>query len=231
MTVQPEPDNRLICPNCQALNAPYATICVSCGVQMEEFRAALPRLQQLKLDRAVSHQEMLKDEVTVQIKNEVHRSVSAFRKLLLFLLLSAIIAGIIISIAAYLYANQVKRTQEEIQAKINASLACLRAEKYVCAKDGFQELIVSGADSPQLIENLNLAQHGLAKQYYESGQWEKAINELEDLLQRDPGNQQAVALLKDSYSKWIEQLGLEGRWLKKWAVRREMDARFPPGDK
>ena len=227
MTVQPGPDNRLICPNCQSLNAPYSTICDSCGVQMEEFRAALPRLKQLKLDRAVSHQEMLNDEVMFQIQKDVKQSVNAFRRLLLILLILAIVVALILSIGAYLYANQVKRTQEEIQLQINTSLTCLDSKKYICAKDGLQALLISGVNSPLIVENLNLAQYGLARQYYESGQWENTVSELKDLLQRDPGNQQAVALLKDSYSKWIEQLGLEGRWLKKWAVRREMDARFP----
>lgn len=228
MTVQSESENRLSCPNCQALNVPYAVICTSCGIKMDEFRAALPRLQQLKENQASSHRELLADEVEYHIKDDVHKSTGAFRKLILALLVFMVIAGVVVSISAYFYANRVKQSQAEIQARYEASLACLQEEKYSCAQDGFVILINSGINWPELAENLNQAQFGLAKQYFESGQWESAVSKLKDLLERDPGNQKAIRLLKESYNQWIKQLGIEGNWLKRWTVRRERDARFPP---
>ena len=38
----------------------------------------------------------------------------------------------------------------------------------------------------------------LAKQYYESGQWERAIGEFDTLLKNDPGNQDALMAMKKS---------------------------------
>ena len=227
---QPDSENRLICPNCQSLNFPYAVICPSCGIKIEDFRAAMPRLQQLKETKAASQREKLENEKVIQIEEETTKGRKTFRKLLLFLTSGIFLAGLIVSVGAILYASRVKQTQEEFKAQYEASLICLENENYLCARDGFQTLIVSGDDFFNLQEYLNQAQFGLAKQYYETGQWEEAVTELDLLLQNDPSNKEAVSLLKISYDRWINQLGIEGKWLKKWMVRRERDARFPPGD-
>jgi tetratricopeptide (TPR) repeat protein len=198
---------------------------------MDDFRAALPRLRQLKESRASLHQEQLDDEIKSQLEIEVKKSRLSFRNLILLLLGTVVIAGVLISISAYFYANRVKQTQAEIQTLYQDSISCYQLKKYQCACDGFQRLINAGVELPELAENLNRAQFGLAKQYFASGQWESAVDELKDLLQRDPGNRQAVTLLHDSYDQWINQLGLEGNWLKRWSVRKERDARFPLGGK
>jgi outer membrane protein assembly factor BamD (BamD/ComL family) len=137
----------------------------------------------------------------------------------------------LVSGGAVLYANRVKQTQEEIRTYYEESLMCLQAQKYLCACDGFRVLLATDSGMPNVLEYLNQAQLGLAQQYFYSGQWDDTVNELDDLLQRDPGNQEAVALLKISYDRWIDQLRLEGSWFKRWTVRKERDARFPPMDK
>ena len=230
MTVQPDSENRLICPNCQSLNSPYATVCSSCGIKIEDFRVAMPRLQQLKETKATSQREKFESEKVIQIEEEIQKSRKTFRKLLLFLTSGIFLAGLIVSVGAILYAKRVKQMQKELKAQYEASLFCLKNEKYLCARDGFQSLIGGKDDFPNLSGYLNQAQFGLAKQYYETGQWEEAVTEFDLLLQNDPSNKEAVSLLKVSYDRWIDQLGLEGKWLKKWMVRRERDARFPPSD-
>lgn len=231
MTISPDSENRLICPSCQALNAPHARICSSCGVNIEDFRSALPRLQQIMESHTASHLEKLEDEKTLQIQDDVKKSQKAFQRLLLFLLLGILITGLLVSGGAVLYANRVKQTQEEIKTYYEESLACLQAQKYLCARDGFRVLLATDSGMPNVLEYLNQAQLGLAQQYFYSGQWEDTVNELDDLLQRDPGNQEAVALLKVSYDRWIDQLRLEGSWFKRWTVRKERDARFPLMDR
>lgn len=228
MTIAPDSENRLICPSCNALNAPHARICSSCGINIDDFRSALPRIQQIKDDHTALQVEKLEDEKVLQIQDDIKKSHKAFQRLLLFLLLGIVIVGLIVSGGAVLYANRVKQTQEEIKSYYDASLTCLQAEQYLCARDGFRALLASNADLPYLPKYLNQAQFGLAQQYFDSGQWEDAVAELNDLLQRDPGNDGAIALLKSSYDRWIDQLGLEGNWLKRWMVSRERDARFPP---
>lgn len=230
MTVQPDSENRLVCPNCQSLNSPLAIVCSSCGVKIEDFRAALPRLQQLKETLVASQRERLESEKVTQFEEETQIRRRTFRKLLLFLTLGILIAGLVISIGAILYASRVKQTQKELKAQFEASLLCLENEKYLCARDGFQSLIIAGANAPNLPEYFNQAQFGLAKQYFETGQWEKAVNEFDMLLRNDPSNKDAVSLLKVSYDRWVDQLGEEGKWLKRWMVRRERNARFSSGD-
>jgi tetratricopeptide (TPR) repeat protein len=230
MTDQPTPENRLVCPNCSSLNSLRAVICSSCGVKIEDFRAALPRLQQLKDSRTASQREKLDNEKTIQIEKDAQTSRRSFRKLLLFLMTGIFMTGLVISVGAILYASRVKQNQAELKAHYEVSIVCLENEKYLCARDGFEALVVAGADFPYLIEYLNGSQYGLAKQYFESGQWEKAIIEFDTLLRNDPGNQDAIASMKISYDRWVDQLGVEGKWLKKWMVRRELDLRFPPGD-
>lgn len=198
---------------------------------MGDFRAALPHLEQLKSQNAIWHREKLEDEKAIIIKDEVQKSQSGFRKLILILLICVLILGAIVSVVTFLYANRVKQTRDELQAQYDSSLACLKTQQYLCARDGFQKLLTSGEDFPDLANNLNLAQFGLAQQYFDSGQWENAVKELKILLQTDPGNKNAVDLLRTSYDRWIEQLGLEGKWIQRWMVGRERDARFPPGDK
>ena len=230
MTISPDSENRLICPSCHALNAPHARICSSCGVNIEDFRSALPRLQQIKESHTASHLEKLEDEKTLQIQEDVKKSLKAFQRLLLFLFLGILITGLLVSGGAVLYANRVKQTQEEIKAYYEESLACLQAKKYLCARDGFKALLATDAGLPNVLEYLNQAQFGLAQQYFDSGQWEDTVIELDDFLQRDPGNQEAVALMEVSYDRWINQLRMEGNWFQKWLVQQERDARFPPVD-
>jgi tetratricopeptide (TPR) repeat protein len=231
VTIQPSLENRLVCPNCQALNTPHAIICTSCGVNIEEFRAALPRLKQMKANSAIWHREQLEDEKTSKIQDDVKKSKLGFYRLILFLFLGVVLVGVVLIMGTIFYANHVKQTRAELQSQYDSSIACLQAEQYLCARDGFQKLLASGEDFPDLEKNLNLSQFGLAQQYFNSGQWESAVRELKTLLQNDPGNQKAVDMLKASYDHWIEQLGLEGKWFQKWVVHRERDARFPPGDK
>ncbi len=231
MTISPDSENRLICPSCHALNVPHARVCSSCGVNIEDFRSALPRLQRIKENHTASHLEKLEDEKILRIQDDINKSRKAFQRLLFFLVLVILISVLFVSGGAVWYANRVKQTQEEIKAYYENSLTCLHAENYLCARDGFRVLLATEPSMPNALEYLNQAQFGLAQQYYSSGQWEETINELNDLLRRDPGNQEAVALLKISYDRWIDQLRLEGSWFKRWTVRKERDARFPPMDK
>ena len=230
MTTPSDPSNRLICPNCHAVNAPNTTICISCGIKVEYFRSALPRLEQMKSSSVAMHQEQLDDAKRLTIQDSIKDSKRSFRRLLLILLVVLVVGGLIAALGGVLYANRVKQTRAEQDAQYLKSISCFQEQDFVCAKDGFQSLIWLGTDYPQLDEKLNAAQYGLAQQYYESGQWEKSVEELNDLLLRDPGNQSGVNLLKDSYDHWIDQLKLERKWLKSWMVRRERDARFPPGE-
>lgn len=231
MTTQPDSQNRLICPSCGALNAPHAKVCASCGVHMDDYRSALPRLEQIKESHTAFHLERLEDEKALQIQSDVEKSRMAFRRLLIYLFVGILVVGLLVSGGAFLYANRVKQTQDEARAYYEESLACLQSEKYLCARDGFRALLATGVNLPDINEYLNQAQFGLAQQYFDSGQWESAVNELSELLQRDPGNQKAIDLLKLSYDNWIDQLGLEGHWFQRWMVHRERDARFPPTDK
>jgi tetratricopeptide (TPR) repeat protein len=228
VTTSPDPENRLICPNCHALNAPLASVCTSCGVNIDDFRTALPRLQQIRINNKASQLEILNDEKTLQIQDEVTSGHKAFQKLLLVLFFAILITGLMVSGGAVLYANLIKQEQEKINISYQKSLVCLQAQKFLCARDGFKSLLTLNTRLPNIMEYLNQAQFGLALQYFDSGQWEMSVIEFNDLLQRDPGNQKAIDLLKEAYDRWVDQLRLEGKWFQKWLVQRERDARFPP---
>jgi tetratricopeptide (TPR) repeat protein len=230
VTTPSDPGNRLVCPNCHAVNAPNTTICISCGIKVEDFRSALPRLEQMKSSSVAMHREQLEDAKRLKIQDSIKDSKRSFRRLLLILVVVLAVGGLAAAFGGILYANRVKQTRAEQDAQYLKSISCFQEQEYGCAKEGFQNLIWLGAEYPQLNEKLNAAQYGLAQQYFESGQWERSVQELNDLLLRDPGNKSGVSLLKDSYDRWLDQLKLERKWLKGWAVRRERDARFPPGE-
>lgn len=197
---------------------------------MEDFRTALPRLEQIKSTQAALHWERLEDEKQLEIQKSVKSSQHSFRRLLLVFFVGVVFIGLLVAIVTVFYAIRVRQTQEELRILYETSLRCLQDANYVCARDGFQALETSGAEFPGLDQNINEAQYGLARQYFDSGQWENAVEELNVLLQRDPGNQMAVDLLRASYDRWIDQLGLEGKIFQRWIVRRQRDARFPPGE-
>jgi hypothetical protein len=228
VTYQTDPKNRLICPNCNALNPPGTIVCMSCGIRIEDFKIALPRLEQIKLSRAELHREQLEDEKKLNIQENNLHNYRSLRKLLLIWVTVVFALGLVVSAGAAVYANQVKQTREEQRILYETSLVCLVKEDYVCARDGFRTLMESGANFPGIRDDLNVAQYRLARQYFDSGQWESTVQELNELLKRDPGNEDALDMLKASYDQWINQLGLEGRLIQRWMVRRERDARFPP---
>lgn len=313
MTSPPGSENRLICPNCGAVNPPFTTICASCGVRIEDFRSALPRLEHLKSSREASHREHLEDEKKLILQDELRKSQHSFRRLLIVLGAVLLAIGLVVVLGVVLYANRVKEARAEMERQYAASLDCLRQEDYACARDGFHALMQAGASYYDLEEKLDVAQIGLARQYLASGQleaaiaemdnllarspsslegaqvrntarlglarqyvasgqwetalmelerlladdpgsleavqlrgaarlglaskylasnqWEAAVRELNDLLVDQPGNAEAEQLLKKSYDRWIDQLWAPWNFLKRQAVIKERDARFPPEGK
>lgn len=227
MTTPSDLRNRLVCPNCHAVNAPNTRVCISCGIKIEDFRTALPRLEEIRSSSVAMHREQLEDAKQLKIQDSIKDSKRSFRRLIVILLIVLVLGGLVASFGGMLYANRIKQTRAELEAEYLKSATCLQKQDYLCARDGFQTLIWAAADFPDLDERLNDAQFGLAQQYYSSGQWEQSVQELNALLLRDPGNQAGVSLLKDSYDRWIDQLRLEGKWFRGWMIRRERDARFP----
>jgi hypothetical protein len=223
---QREPDNRLVCPNCQALNTPNTVICAGCGVDMDAFRASMPRLQRIKREEAQSHREQLKGEMGSWLQEEKKISRASFMRLMLGLFVVVMIIGLVVSLGSFLYASQYRKSQDDIRNQFDASKLCLQQKNYICARDGFQSL--KNAGIANLDDYINQAQLGIAQQYLDSGQSEKAVSELRNLLERDPGNQPAIDLLKLAYGRWIKQLDTEGNWVREWFVANERDARFPP---
>lgn len=229
MNPSPAPENRLICPNCQTLNNSYAQICAGCGVNMDEYRASLPRLQRMAAEQAASHREQLQGQLQSKARQDRQISRAAFNRRMLVLLVVALALAVFICLGSYLYASRFRKTQDEVRDQFIASLVCLEMQEYQCAKEGFQALKAARPAWDVLDGYLNDAQFGLARQYFDSGQWEPAVEELRLLLQRDPGNKPAIDMLRTSYERWITQLRIEGGWFKLWFVTRERDARFPEG--
>ena len=93
---------------------------------MEDFRTALPRLEQIKSSQAALHWERLEDEKQLEIERSVKSSQHSFRRLLLIFFVGVVLFGLIVTIVAVLYSNRVRQSQEELRILYETSLRCMQ---------------------------------------------------------------------------------------------------------
>ena len=224
------PEDRHICANCRALNPPQATICVSCGVHLETFRAAAPRLRELQESDGEAHARRLTDEASSRVAREVASGKRLLGLQLWVLLAATGVLAIVVVLGAAYFANRARLRQERLANEYQEAQACLQAQDYLCARNKFENLLFEEPEYPGVRENFIEAHYGLAQQYTRSGKWKAAIGELDALLELIPGDEDALSLMKKVYDRWIDDAISRGNLITAWSIRRQRDARFPPNE-
>jgi len=128
------------------------------------------------------------------------------------------------------YARIQRLRQEQLAAQYNAAMMCLENDEYLCARDEFEALLQEQPDYNGAQDRLNDARYGLAQQYVKVGQWELAVAELDALLQERPDDERALALLQETYERWIQDAAGRKEWFTALRIMMQRDARFAPKD-
>lgn len=203
MTTTAESDYRPLCPNCQALVPPRSVVCASCGVNLDQFRAALPGMRRAQDERVEIQERDLHVEHAQRVAEENFRTREQSRQgLRMLLIVAALLTVIVAALSAWVVLAQ-RQHEARLQAEYEAAASCLSAEDYLCARDRFQALIAEEEAFRDAREQLALARYGLAAQYADAGLWSNAIDELDALLETRPGDVAALALMEDVYNRWI----------------------------
>lgn len=199
----PPTADRLSCPNCRALNAPGALVCTSCGINLAGYRTALPRIEALKHERASAQQEQIREDTTALLAEERGRAATRLKTQIKIALSVAAGLAVLILIMSAIYARQQQLRRVRLAAQYEQATGCLSRQDYLCARDTLEALLQEEANYPEAQARLSEARLGLAGQYFSTGQWQAAVDELDILLEANPGDAQALALLQQTYDRWI----------------------------
>jgi tetratricopeptide (TPR) repeat protein len=206
-----------VCPNCRALNPPDALVCVSCGVHLAGFEAALPRFRQLQAERTQVHHEAVAERVSALAQEEAARGNWALGRQIRVLLIVTAAIGFFAVVGSAFLGNQVRLRNERLARQYESALACLSSGRYQCARDELVALLREDSRYPGARENLAQARYGLAEQYASSGRWQDGINELKAQLRESPDDTTAARMIQDMYDRWLADAIRRGDW---WTVMR-----------
>ena len=82
----------IACENCRALNPPNSIICRSCGVNLADFHAAAPRIQEIRQSYTAEQRERLAQDASDVIADKTAQN----RQLIKRLIGIAVIVGVIV---------------------------------------------------------------------------------------------------------------------------------------
>lgn len=227
MASDPPLDTLVVCPNCQALNPARALICPSCGVNLGEFEAALPRIRQLQAEYTAAHRAQLADDTSALVVSETASGRRRLKTQLRLTLIAATLLAVLLTLGLAWYVRWQAQRRAELAASYKAALACLDAEDFLCARDGFIKLLEAQPDYRDALERLRLARYGLARQYAQAGQWPAAVDELDQVLKEDPTDPRALNLLQETYNRWLADALGRGDIVTVTKVMLQREARFP----
>lgn len=216
----------LSCPNCGALNTPRTVICASCGVNLADFRAALPRIQEIREDRANTQQIQLEHEALTQIAEEATRARARLKTQIRIAATIAAGLAVLIIIVTASYARQQQLRRRWLAEQYEMAVACLVQEDYQCARDGLEAILQAEEDYADAPQKLSDARYGLAQQYVRSGQWQAAVDELDALLKENPDEERALSLLGETYDRWIADALGRADIITVLRLQLQRDARF-----
>lgn len=228
MTQEQPLEYRVICPSCGALNPANARVCTSCGIHIADYQEALPLMRQAEEQERAPQRQRLQAEAAAIQANEVSRG---RRRLCLYLgiaLGAAVALGLVIFLLTSWYAEAQRQRQQRLAGQYAVAEACLERQEYNCARDELIRLLREEPDYRDAQARLGEARYGLALQYVAAGQWKAAVAEMDQLLQEDPGNLQALALLRDTYDRWIDEAWTGGDLIMVLGLTQQRNARFGP---
>ena len=218
------------CPSCGALNYAQAVICVSCGVDMDMYLAAQPRLHALQADAVTLNQEQLEEEAAQAIAAEKAKSRQQLRRQVRILLMIGGVLAVMALGAGALVGFRLQLRRERLEALYTKAMLCLGAQEYLCARSGFAALLKEAPHYEDAQARLLSARLGLAERYMEEQQWAMAIQELDALLQEAPADAMALGLMEEAYNQWLnEAQAQENRALAAF-IQAQIEARFLDDD-
>lgn len=217
-------DHDVLCPSCRAVNPPYARICVSCGVDMTRFSEVLPQIRALQDDHAAAHQTRLAEDVAMTMAGESAKG----RRLLGFQVRSALFIAALLLLFAVIgtawYARQQQLRRQRLAMQYEKATTCFDNGDYLCALENLDVLLRAEPDYPNAQSSLDAARYALAEQYVQAKQWERAVKTLETLLKDNPYHVQALSVLENTYTLWIEDAVRQKDWwlVMKLVTRRDL---------
>ncbi|HEY8746311.1 MAG TPA: zinc ribbon domain-containing protein [Chloroflexota bacterium] len=230
-TLPPEttPEQGLICSNCHALNSAGASVCTACGVRLVNLPDAVVRLQEIERQEAAAHAAILQARTATRIDGEWRRSVRGLRRQMVWLLAAALVAAAAGLGVMRFHQHQLAVQAQHLASDYAAGMLCLSDTNFLCARDDFQALLLESPGYRDAADKLREARYGLARQYAAGGQWQKALDELNAVLNQKPGDAQALTQEHDVYNRWIADVSGHGDYLQALRLILQRDARFPPG--
>jgi Tfp pilus assembly protein PilE len=212
------------CPNCRALNPPGTIICDSCGINVVPFAEAQSQINKIRDDHAAKHEAELQEDAREYIAEESDRIQVQLRKNLKLTVVIAVVLAIgVVLFAAYnAYIEQQRRLR--LAADYELAAACLEEAYFLCARDGFDALLAEEPGYPNAERQLIEARLGLAQSLNEAERWEEAKVELNLVLEAEPFNKQARALLSQNYADSIANAKARGNIVEAWRLLMERSA-------
>lgn len=194
----------LVCPNCKAINLPGARICSACGIHLDTVNAVLPRLQEYEQERDTAHAEQAQQQASAKASSELQQANARFRLLIIITLVVAGVLAVIVVTAALVAAWQVRVRQDHLEQQYGKAYECLQARDFLCARDGFFDLLSEEPDYPSARQHLEQARLGLAEEFAAAGLFASAERELLILLEESPELVPALTLLQSVYNRWYQ---------------------------
>ncbi len=209
-------DDRQTCAHCHAFNPPGAIICASCGVNLEDLRASVPRLLEIQSEKASSHAEKINQELNEIVDREVASDLRRIRTLIVWTLVVALVLAVVVAVTAIFLANRERAKNMRLAAEFAQALICFQNDDLNCAEQRINSVLDEDADYPgaqQLLEQVLVARaeyFTLAEDWLQAvPYWEKVMAAFpNDSREREKLNQARYALASGLIhsGKWQEAL-------------------------
>lgn len=207
------------CPNCRAFNSAGALLCRSCGINFAAFQAVQPQILRQSDPLSVESDEPA-SEMLRAARQRLTRQVQV-------LLAVAAVTLVLALFLAALYAEHLRQRHARIDGLYQQALACSINQDYGCASNTLVQVLREEPAYPDAARRLHDARLGLARQQAQAGQWAAAVEQLDTLLAEQPGRADALALLRSTYDRWIDDSIGRGDLFTALRVRLQRQARFP----
>jgi predicted Zn-dependent protease len=191
---------------------------------MTRFSEVLPQIRALQDEHAAAHQTRLTEDVALTVAGESARGRQSLGFQVRAALAIAAALLLFATIGTAWYARQQQLRRQRLAMQYEKATACLDNGDYLCALENLDALLRAEPDYPNAQSSLDATRYALAERYVQIRQWEKATTTLETLLEDNPYHIQALSLLENTYTLWIEDAVRQKDWwlAMKLVTRREL---------
>lgn len=217
MTDKPTTETARRCPNCSAFIPDGALLCRSCGIDFAAFQALQPLRQ---AQPAAPASDAPVRAALEQTRRRLTRQVRAL------LALAALVLVLALALAA-LYAEGQRQRRARIDGLYQQAQVCSARQDYGCAFDTLDQVLREEPSYPGAARLRGDTRLGLARQQAQAGQWAATVEQLDALLAEQPARAEALALLRSTYDRWLDDALGRGDLATALRVGLQRQARFP----